>query len=281
MLTTGGGFPDVTTEILDLMTDDYSARKENITKGSLQEAHLSWKENNPGYEIRYFNLNTCRQYLQRFYHPLFLRAFDCIEAFAGKTDLFRYLLIYREGGWYSDWKQHCNKEGLLDWIAVDNYSQHRYQYPTTWFSAFDKEPGRGGKMFGSVSWAMQNALFGSIPKSPILADAIRFVLRNMKMRVDLMPDGQAIAMTGPVLFGAAVQKNSKMENGMIKYSDGVRLGMYNFKPNMKFHYKGEVIVSHKCDQCSKNQTWSGGNDYFNKAAMGEYFCPDAPSLYLD
>ena len=72
---------------------------------------------NPGYQIRYFDLLACRKYLQDFFHPVFLRAFDCIEAFGGKANLFRYLVIYREGGFYSDWKQVCLKEGLLDELS--------------------------------------------------------------------------------------------------------------------------------------------------------------------
>ena len=68
-------------------------------------------------QIRYFNLNLCREYIMEYYHPVFLRAFDCIEAFSGKVNLFRMLVVYAEGGWYSDWKQVCLKPNLLDEIG--------------------------------------------------------------------------------------------------------------------------------------------------------------------
>jgi hypothetical protein len=86
----------------------------------LRDAHDSWILKNPGYGLRYFDLITIRQYLGRYFHPVFLRAFDCIEAYAGKTDFFRATVLYREGGWYSDWKEVCLEDGLLDTLSSDN-----------------------------------------------------------------------------------------------------------------------------------------------------------------
>lgn len=128
---------------------------------------------NTEYEIRYFRLLLCRSYLKRYFHPLFLRTFDCfdcIEPFAGKADLFRYLVVYREGGFYSDWKQECKLEGLLNWISQEN---------ATFFATWDKH------------WSprkplpLANAFFGATPRSPVLAEAIRVVLQNTRMRQDL------------------------------------------------------------------------------------------------
>mmetsp|Transcript_5145 Transcript_5145/g.9500 ORF Transcript_5145/g.9500 Transcript_5145/m.9500 type:complete len:259 (-) Transcript_5145:6-782(-) len=85
--------------------------------GNLTKAHKSWQDMNPGYTVRYFNLVSSRNYLRDYFHPVFLRTFDCIEAFAGKSNFFRMALLYREGGWHSDWKQVCLKPNLLDIIA--------------------------------------------------------------------------------------------------------------------------------------------------------------------
>mmetsp|Transcript_38953 Transcript_38953/g.93741 ORF Transcript_38953/g.93741 Transcript_38953/m.93741 type:complete len:84 (-) Transcript_38953:915-1166(-) len=68
---------------------------------------------NPGFHTQYFNMIQAR--------TLFLRVFDCIEAFAGKADLFRVALLYREGGWYSDWKQVCLVPNLLNEMSLSGY----------------------------------------------------------------------------------------------------------------------------------------------------------------
>ena len=131
---------------------------------NMQRAHMSWRQLNPAYDIRYFDLNACRLYLKLHFHPIFLRAFDCLEAYAAKTDLFRYLLVYREGGWYSDWKEVCLKENLLDFLSEGN---------TTWFST--KDPySKDLKML-----CHQNAFFGATPRHVVLRNVIRRVLNNI------------------------------------------------------------------------------------------------------
>ena len=66
---------------------------------NLRAAHKSWKELNPGYDMRYFDLHECRKYLALHFHPVFLGSFDCLEAFASKADFMRLLVVYKEGGW--------------------------------------------------------------------------------------------------------------------------------------------------------------------------------------
>ena len=86
----------------------------------LRAAHESWLIRNPGYELRYFHLVQVRQYLRDYFHPVFLRAFDCIVAYAGKSDFFRVAVLYRDGGWYSDWKEVCLEDHLLDSLSANN-----------------------------------------------------------------------------------------------------------------------------------------------------------------
>ena len=80
---------------------------------ALIEAHQSWTMMNPGYQLRYFDLSNCREYLKTHFHPIFSKAFDCLQPYAAKADLFRAAVVFREGGWYSDWNQQCLEDGLL------------------------------------------------------------------------------------------------------------------------------------------------------------------------
>ena len=66
---------------------------------ALVDAHKSWPLHNAKYQVRYFNLHLCRHYLKERFHPIFLRAFDCLEGFANKADFFRMLVVYADGGW--------------------------------------------------------------------------------------------------------------------------------------------------------------------------------------
>ena len=270
ILTSDGGYPDYFPTILKLeaqptLDNNGNALQEMaVEEGSIEEAHLSWKVRNPGYEIRYFNLHECRRYLAQYYHPIFLRAFDCIEAFAGKADLFRYLVVYREGGYYSDWKQVCLVDGLLDQLTLSSSSQQvRWDKPavgpTTFFSSWDP-------------MGMQCAFFGAVPQSPILAEAIRKSLYNIQQRADLKPGANPFNMAGPGVFFEAF-----MKVGM--NLDGVRLGKYKGR-SLIFVWEGTRIINHKCKFCGHDQSWSVGNNYMTKLGSGEYFCPDATSIFV-
>ena len=75
--------------VLDLLNDGFKPQRDAL---------LSWTAKNPGYNMKLFGLDDCRAYLKEHFHPVFLRAFDCITAHAGKANLFRAATVYREGG---------------------------------------------------------------------------------------------------------------------------------------------------------------------------------------
>ena len=228
-------------------------------------AHRSWKVFNPDYEIRYFNLHYCRSYLQQHFHPIMWRAFDCIEAFAGKADLFRYLVLYREGGFYSDWKQECMVDGLLDRLSADN---------VTFIASTDS--GLPARMHST-----QNSFLGATPGHPILAKAIEIILRNIQGRSDVnktkLDHDSAYEMTSTIPLGKAF----RAVNPSIGTPGGARLLDFKAQYGLRFFLGDEIVIVHKCYNCGSDQNWSDGNNYLHKYEIGEFFCPDGPSLFHD
>ncbi len=117
--TKSGKIPKLINKMYFQIDGQFQDVQKIAAYDNLKEAHNSWKNMNHGYKVRYFNLQSSREYLRQHFHPVFLRTFDCIEAFAGKSDFFRMALLYREGGWHSDWKQVCLQPNLLDRIAEE------------------------------------------------------------------------------------------------------------------------------------------------------------------
>ena len=232
-------------------------------EGALEDAHHSWSLRNHNYTIRYFNLDMCRQYLQENYHPIFLRAFDCIEAFSGKVNLFRMLVIYAEGGWYSDWKQKALKDDLLDDLGRD----------VDFYGVWDH--GHSGLV---ADKCMQNCFFGAVPRHPLLAIMIRMILINVQTE---HYEKHALFSTGPCLFGKAFDEYVTKQN-----PDGsrMRLGYYqaNYiknKPDDVNKTGQELYVMHKAIGSIHDQTWVHGNNYNKMFEKHEYFCEDAQSLF--
>jgi mannosyltransferase OCH1-like enzyme len=140
-------------------TGDY----DNMTS-AVVEAQASWTIKNRGYIIRTYNLKQAREYIAANSSNRALSAFDCINSFAGKANLFRYIVVYNEGGWYSDWKQVCLKDNLLDSFGNESL-------------VFFKS----SVMKGCV----QNALFGAVRNQDILKQLIDLTIDNIEKKVSL------------------------------------------------------------------------------------------------
>lgn len=236
-------------------TKDGSSYKKNalINHTSLLDAHESWANLNPGYEIRYFDLLAARGYLQNYFHPLFLRTFDCIEAFSGKTNFFRAALLYRDGGFHSDFKQKCLVPNILDEI----------RNTADFFVSLDK-----GTRYGERNNCAQTAFVGSVPRHPIIAKFLELIMINVQKAAYTR---NVLDMTGPCLFGNAVRSYWKNFNG--KESSWPIYQGYHFR------WRGQDIILHKCDGCSMSQEWSNGNNYDELYKTKNYYCQDAASIF--
>jgi hypothetical protein len=212
-------------------------------------------------------LFACRQYIQTYYHPLFLRAFDCIEAYTGKGNLFKYLVIYREGGWYSDWKQACLVPNLLDKLNEPIIDEDGVKKNVTFFAAQQI----------SRTDCYQNAFYGATPQHPVLSNVIKHTFRNIQSNYY---GSNPYETTGVCIFGPAV-----IESGYgIDLVNTSRIGKHRWaaraSQNM-FKYGKDKIVQHKCTNRGNFPTYwgSNGNDYEAKWTNEEYFCPDSATIF--
>ena len=168
----------------------------------------SWGDMNPGYLVRYFDLRLARGYLRRHYHPAFLRAFDCLEAFASKSDLFRMTLLYREGGWHSDWKQTCLQRHLLRNLtsSTDNdvYDDNDDGTTTDFFAARDHD--NFSNDTGVDHSCVVNASIGSRPGHPVVDAFLERLLINVRTSRYGGDAGPACAVRSmpPVLAASSV-----------------------------------------------------------------------------
>jgi len=62
---------------------------------------------NPGYKVKLYSGDDCIDYIKRYYDEEILEAFNTIKPYSYKCDLMRHLILYNEGGWYSDIRQVC------------------------------------------------------------------------------------------------------------------------------------------------------------------------------
>jgi len=70
----------------------------------MSDAVQAVKDANPGFKHHLFDDNDCREFIKHNFEPKVLYAFDCLIPGAFKADLWRYCVLYINGGIYLDIK---------------------------------------------------------------------------------------------------------------------------------------------------------------------------------
>jgi mannosyltransferase OCH1-like enzyme len=133
------------------------------------------KKMNPAFEHHLFDDNDCREFIKNNFPSLVLEAFDQLVPGAYKADLWRYCVLYKEGGIYMDIKYVPHNE-----FRLINLTEQEH---------FVLDADKNG---------VYNALISCKPGNKVLLQAINMIIRNVKTKyygkTNLEP-------TGPHLLG--------------------------------------------------------------------------------
>jgi mannosyltransferase OCH1-like enzyme len=127
----------------------------------------SWK--NSGWEYRFYNDITAKQYILKNFPQRFADAFDALIPGAYKADLFRYLILMKEGGVYAD--VDIMLETTLDTFITPSMS---------FFAPRDVVGEYAGEPF-----CLWNGLIGAAPGHPFIVRAVERLVSLILERSDL------------------------------------------------------------------------------------------------
>lgn len=165
------------------------------------------KKTNPSFTHHLFDDEECREFIKNNYPPIVLEAFDSLIPGAYKADLWRYCILYKEGGIYMDIKYVPHNDFRLITLTE---SEH-----------FVLDADQTG---------VYNALISCKPGNKILKQAINSIIRNVKIKYYGLSN---LEPTGPRLL-------SKFFNPHIKKYLPLKHEIYN---NQKFiTLRGFVIL---------------------------------------
>ena len=202
----------------------------------MKEAMNTFKENNPKYKHKLYSGKDCEEYIKTHFDNKILDTYLKLKPYSYRADLFRFLVVYNEGGWYSDSKQVCyqpidklqnGKEFIVSLDASIN--------PNCLFTAF----------------------FGSIPKHPILKKCIDMIVFNVEHEhygID------CLYPTGPGLFMQCAVDYIR------KYPDRCLIGRHiidNQKQSF-ICFDKQIFIKHKYNSPPQGGIYSdikGGNNY--------------------
>ena len=138
------------------------------------------KEQNPEFHHYLFDDNDCRNYIIKHFNDDVLFSYDNLIPGAFKADLWRYCVMYIEGGIYLDIKYYCEDGFSLKELTNDEYLvKDRDSY---------FENGSG----------IYNALLVSLPGNKIYKKLIEKIIENVKEK---KKGFNPLYVTGPGLFG--------------------------------------------------------------------------------
>lgn len=234
----GKKIPKVIHKII--ITDDFLTP---IFTEEINNAINSFKEMNNDYIIKIYNRNDCLRYIEKYYSIIEKTIFENLIPHAYKCDFMRYLILYNEGGIYSDMKMICLKP-----------FKDIFPHDTQWFSAKDLEPNK-----------MANGFIMSIKGHPILNLAIEKVKYNF-IKKDKGYD--SLSPTGPVVLDYAFEKY-RMNNCL----DKILIGKHKKDEENKLYFydhKGEKFIKTKFVRQDGKEFSSASWDILNNIKGNNY-----------
>ena len=165
---------------------------------------------NPEFEYSLFDDNDCREFIKNNFEEDVLITFDKLKPGAYKADLWRYCILYINGGVYLDIKFKCVNGFKL--IALTE----KERFPTdVVISEYPKEPNK----------AVYNGFMMALTKNKKLFNAIQQVVLNVKLNYY---GNSPLDPTGPIMFGNffpyEYKRNSEVRRYVGTQGNGLAIG---------------------------------------------------------
>jgi mannosyltransferase OCH1-like enzyme len=135
----------------------YQTWHTNVLPPLMKNAVLTIIKNNPEFKYHLFDDNDCRNFIRDNFDESVLNAFDSLIPGAYKADLWRYCVLYKNGGVYLD----------IKYLPFNNFKFINLVEKEHWVLDVDKN-------------AIYNALIVARPNNEILLKAINKIIENVK-----------------------------------------------------------------------------------------------------
>ena len=198
----------------------------------MKRALETWYRLNPGYKVKLYSDDDCVAYIKEQFDDDVLKAYQALKPYSYKCDLMRHLIMYNEGGWYSDIRQICLE-------PIDNLSSSNKEY----YTSVDCPPNQ---------MCMYTAFIGSIPKHDISKKMIDLVLWNIKQRHYGL---DCLYPTGPGAY-----MNASIDH-IRAHPDKCMIGQHTSDEHIQFGKHKFIKCKYNNARGADNSDLKGGNDY--------------------
>lgn len=178
-------------------------KSRSLQKGMYQAAR-SWINKNPDYNYYFYDDNAQRSFIEKYFDASVLQAYDKLEVGAFKADLWRYCILFVNGGVYADIDTVCLMP-LEKLIHSDD----------TFITPFA----------GIVPGGVFNAFICASRAHPFLEASIKLATQMV------LKGGQdhPLAITGPLCMGRAINSVLNRDINTEYFEGAYSVNGYNFK----------------------------------------------------
>lgn len=211
----------------------------------------------PHHDYMLYDADALREFIKSEFGRDVVTAFDTLKPYAYKSDLGRYCLLFKKGGWYIDIGIHVSSE-----VNVSD---------DTRLIVFREANSAVG-----TPWAVTNGLMYSKPDNSVFQTAIDIVLSNCKSQYYGI---NALCPTGPNAFGEALA-TTREKVGMVVGDTLDLTPTHQIKNRASVLPDGTIVAWHKAGDLM-SLSGIGTNDYnffwCNRTAYGEILPPPPTS----
>jgi mannosyltransferase OCH1-like enzyme len=210
--------------------------KKPVLPDGMKRALETWYRMNPEYKIKIYSGDDCISYIKENFDHEVLEAYNTIKPYSYKCDLMRHLIMYNEGGWYSDIRQECM-------VPIETLNEFGKEY----YTSIDCPPNQ---------MCMYTAFIGSVPTHPISKKMIDLLIWNVKQRhygLDcLYPTGPGAYMNAAIDYIRA-------------YPEKCMIGQHALEDNkqqiVRFNNVRYIKCKYNNAKGADNSDMKGTNDY--------------------
>ena len=217
--------------------------KSKPLPGWVQSSVNSWKSTNPGYVHKMHDDNDIEHRVKTL-HPELLPAYEQMKPIQ-RADLFRYMVLYDEGGYYADCDVDCTQP-IDSWVG--QYEPRSF-YDVHFIAGLEiVTNGKAvrehwfAREFQFVQWTM-----GAAPGHPILAGVLRNIQEYFAAGKHKEGTKSIIKSTGPGIWSDAITQHVEAQYG-IQFGEGEEEASDDKGPfsHRKMHHKGAHIGDVLC-----------------------------------
>lgn len=187
----------------------------------------SWKQLNPTWQHALHDDEECREDVKKFGDPELLLVYDKMPLPVMKADLWRYLIVYENGGVYADVDTSCS-------VPIDQWM-----------------PDDAALVLGlENNVSMCQWAFAAEPKQQALAMALEKVVQRCRGYIDMSYQHVVHASTGPAVFTDAVREYASSRLGrpmatpLHLLSVAAELKSHGVYVHPQPHFGGGAVTNH-------------------------------------